>query len=130
MKLNLFTPEKTLLKEEECQELIVPSVKGELGILPQHAPLVSLLRAGVLKYLPKGANSWKSLALGWGYLEVFPGGVRILAESAETKASLDQAKTEKELKQILIDLEDLTLEPSHREKLERQKLLLEAQLKL
>lgn len=130
MKLNLFTPEKTLVKEEECQELIVPSVKGELGILDQHAPLVSLLRAGVLKYLPKGSSSWKSLALGWGYLEVYPGGVRILAESAETKESLDRAKTEKELKQVLSSLDDLSLEPSQREKLEKQKLFLESQLKL
>ena len=130
MKLNLFTPEKTLLKDEDCQELIVPSVKGYLGILPQHAPLVSLLRAGVLKYLPKGSSVWKSMALGWGYLEVYPGGVRILAESAETKESLDRAKIEKELKQLLTQLEDLTLEPSQREKLEKQKLILESQKEL
>lgn len=130
MKLNLFTPEKTLLKEKECQELIVPSVKGYLGILPQHAPLVSLLRAGVLKYLPKGSNTWQSLALGWGYLEIYPGGVRILAESAETKESLDRAKLEKDLKQVLLQLEELTLEPLKREKLEKQKLLLESQLEL
>jgi len=130
MKVNLFTPEKTLLKDEECEELIVPSVKGELGILDQHAPLISLLKAGVLKYLPKGSSTWKSLALGWGYLEVLPGAVRILAESAETKESLDQAQAEKELKQIVDKLEDLTLEPSQRENLEKQKTLLLAQLKL
>jgi len=118
------------LQEEECQEILVPSVKGCLGILPQHAPLVSLLQAGVLKYLPKGSSAWQSLALGWGYLEVYPGGVRILAESAETKESLDRAKAEKELKQALLDLEDLTLEPSQRERLEKQKLLLESQLEL
>jgi len=130
MKLNLFTPEKTLLKEEECQEILAPSVKGYLGLLPQHAPLVSLLRAGVLKYLPKAGGAWRSLALGWGYLEVYPGGVRILAESAETKESLDRSQTEKELKQVLLDLEDLTLEPSKRERLEKQKLLLEGRLEL
>ena len=130
MKLSLFTPEKTLLKEEECQELVVPSVQGYLGILPQHAPLVSLLKAGILKYLPKNSNHWKRLALGWGYLEVYPEGVRILAESAETKESLDHVKLEKKLKQVLIDLKEWTLEPAQREKLEKQKLLLESQLEL
>ena len=130
MKLNLFTPERTLLENKECQELIVPSVKGYLGILPQHAPLVSLLKAGILKYLPKNSSQWESLALGWGYLEVYQGGVRILAESAETKESLDRDKVKKELKQVLLELEKITLEPSEREKREKQKLLLEGQLEL
>ena len=114
MKLNLFTPERVLLENKECRELIVPSVKGYLGILPQHAPLISLLKAGVLKYLPKNSSQWESLALGWGYLEVYQGGVRILAESAETKESLDRDKVKKELKQILLELEKVTLEPFER----------------
>ncbi|MBC6415036.1 MAG: ATP synthase F1 subunit epsilon [Bdellovibrionales bacterium] len=130
MRLNIFTPEKTILENKECQELLVPSVKGYLGILPLHAPLVSLLTAGVLKYLPKNSEKWESLALGWGYLEVQLENVRILAESAETKESLDRAKTEKDLKKILLQLEDIRLEPSQREKLEKQKLLMESQLEL
>ena len=130
MKFSLFTPEKALIEDIELKELIVPSVKGYLGILPGHAPLVSLLQAGVLKYLPKDSEGWKSLALGWGYLEVHPEGVRVLAESAETKETLDKAKVEQDLRKVLAQLERIELEPSEREKLEKEKLWLEGQLEL
>ena len=130
MKFSLFTPEKALIENKDLKELIVPSVKGYLGILPGHAPLVSLLQAGVLKYLPKNSEHWESLALGWGYLEVHPDGVRVLAESAETKETLDKAKIEQDLKQILVQLERIDLEPKEREKREKEKLWLESQLEL
>ena len=130
MKFSLFTPEKALIENKNIKELMVPSVKGYLGILPGHAPLVSLLQAGVLKYLPRDSNNWKSLALGWGYLEVHPEGVRVLAESAETKETLDKARVEQDLKQILAQLEKMGLEPQEREKLEKEKLWLEGQLEL
>ena len=130
MKFSLFTPEKTLFENKELKELIVPSVKGYLGILPGHAPLVSLLKAGVLKYLPKNSESWRSLALGWGYLEVYPEGVRVLAESAKTKETLDKAQAEKNLNQVLAQLERINLEPKEREKLEKERLWLEGQLEL
>ena len=130
MKFSLFTPEKTLIENKALKELIVPSVKGYLGILPGHAPLVSLLRAGVLKYLPENSDNWESLALGWGYLEVHSEGVRVLAESAETKKTLDKAKAERKLKQVLAQMERMDLEPKEREKLEKEKLWLEGQLEL
>ena len=130
MKLNLFTPEQTLLKGQVVKEILVPSVKGYLGILPGHAPLISLLGAGVLRYLPEGTNTWEKLALAWGYLEVQQDEVRILAESAATKESLDRAQVEKDLKTILNQLNRRDLEPSEREKLEKKKLFLEGELEL
>ena len=130
MKLSLWTPEKTLLDQEEVKEIIVPSVKGELGILPGHAPLISLLQAGVLKYWPKKSQKAQTVALGWGYLEVHWDGVRVLAESAETKETLDRAQTQKNLQTVLSQLKNLGLEPAEREKLERQKQLLESQLQI
>lgn len=130
MKFSLFTPEKTLIKNKDLKELIVPSVKGYLGILPGHAPLISLLSAGVLKYLPKDSDNWQSIALGWGYLEVHSGGVRVLAESAETKQTLDRVKIQQDLKQVLAELERIDLEPKEREKFNKEKLWLEGQLEL
>ena len=128
IKLSLWTPEKTLLDQEEIQELLVPSVKGYLGILPGHAPLISLLQAGVLKY--KKSEKWESLAIGWGYLEVHWALVRILAESAETKETLDRAQAEKKLQEILSQLKNIELGRLEREGLERQKQLLESQLQI
>ena len=130
MKLSLFTPEQTLLKGQPVKEILVPSVKGYLGILPGHAPLISLLRAGVLKYLPEKSSQWEKLALGWGYLEVQQDEVRVLAESAATKESLDRAQVEKDLEKNLEQLNRRDLEPSEREKLEREKLWLEGELEL
>lgn len=130
MKLSLFTPEQTLLKKLNVEEILVPSVKGYLGILPGHAPLVSLLKAGILEYLPEKSKKWKKIALGWGYLEVQEGDVRILAESAETKNSLDRTRTKKDLEIVLKKLDDRSLEPSEREKLEKEKLRLESELAL
>ena len=130
MKLSLFTPEQTLLNGEVVKEILVPSVKGYLGILPGHAPLISLLKAGVLKYLPEDSGEWKKVALGWGYLEVHEAGVRILAESAATKESLDQAQTEKELKKVLEQLSRRNIDPAERKKLEKEKLWLEGELEL
>lgn len=129
MKLSLFTPEQTLLKGADVKEILVPSVKGYLGILPGHAPLVSLLKAGVLKYwTPSGQE--EKLALGWGYVEVHQGDVRILAESAATKASLDRAQVEKKLQEVLKKMSQWDIDPSEREKLEKEKLWLEGELEL
>ena len=130
MKLNLFTPEQALLKGEPVKEILVPSVKGYLGILPGHAPLISLLKAGVLKYLPEGSAHWEKVALGWGYLEVHQDEVRVLAESAVTKESLDKAQAEKDFKRILEQLSRWDLEPFEREKLEKEKLRLEGEMEL
>ena len=130
IKLSLFTPEKPFLKEQAVQEILAPSVKGFLGILPGHAPLVTLLKAGVLKYLPQGKSTWEKLALGWGYLEVHQDHVRILAESAKTKESLDRAQSQKELEAVLKQLKSWDIEPLEREKLEKKKLCLEGELAL
>ena len=130
MKLSLFTPEQPILNQQLVKEILVPSVKGYLGILPGHAPLISLLKAGVLKYLPENSNVWEKLALGWGYLEVHEGNVRILAESVATKDSLDKAQSEKDLKSILEQLDRWDIEPSEREKLEKERFWLEGKLEL
>ena len=101
-----------------------------MGILPGHAPLISLLKAGVLKYLPEGSTHWEKVALGWGYLEVHQDEVRVLAESAVTKESLDKAQAEKDFKRILEQLSRWDLEPFEREKLEKEKLRLEGEMEL
>ena len=129
MKLSLFTPEETLLKEEEVEEILVPSIKGYLGILPGHCAMVSLLESGVLTYWDK-AKKQKKLAVSWGYLEVENDKIRILSETAATKKTLDRAKIEKELGEILKSLSDPYLEPSKKEELDKKKQWLESELEL
>ena len=130
MKISLFTPERTLLKDQPVREALVPSVQGFLGILPGHAPLISLLRAGVLEYLLEGEELWEKVALGWGYLEVRQDKITILAESAETKKTLDRAQAKKNLEELLKKLHRWDIEPSEREKWDRERLRLEGILNL
>ncbi len=87
--LTLVTPEKKLLTDVEIEEIIVPAFRGELNILPGHAPLMSTLGIGLLRYRLKDSKKFESAAISWGYCEVNPRGINILAETAETQEEVD-----------------------------------------
>ena len=101
---TFVTPEREILKDQEAQELLCPSSKGELHILPQHAPLITLLKPGNLSYRISG--KWHSFNVSWGYLEVHPHGVRVLAENAETGEEISKIEVEKKIKEINEKLQD------------------------
>ena len=98
LTLSLVTPSKKFLTDAAVEEVFVPAYSGELNILEGHAPLMSTLDTGVLKYRLKGETTWHSVALSWGYLEVSRDRVTVLAETAEAANTidLDRAKTAKE----------------------------------
>src|SRR4051812_30106564 len=97
--LNLVTPEKKLVTDTEVEEVIVPAFKGQLDILPGHAPLMTTLGTGILKYRTKSSGSnFESVVVSWGYCQVNPEGVVILAETAESVEELDRARAEAALK--------------------------------
>ncbi len=95
---TFVTPEKEILKDQHTQELLCPSSAGELHILPQHSPLIALLKPGSLSYRISG--KWSSFNVSWGYLEIHPQGVRVLAESVETGEEISRLKVEKKIKEI------------------------------
>ena len=72
--------------------VLVPGIEGELGILPHHSPLVSLLGIGELK-IRKGGDE-ESFAIVGGFLQVRPDKVVVMAETAEigTEIDLERAK--------------------------------------
>lgn len=92
LKLTLVTPEKKLLAETEVEEIFVPGFRGELNILPGHAPLMTTLSTGVVKYRLKGSTDLKSVIVSWGYCEVNPQGVVVLAETAERPEDIDEER--------------------------------------
>ena len=120
MKLTIVTPEKTILDSVIVEELLVPGIRGEMGILPDHAPLVSTLGSGLLKYRLSEEKEFLEVAVSWGYCEVQAEKVVVLAESAETKAALDKEKIKKTLKDILEQLENIYLSPEEIRKLREQ----------
>lgn len=130
MKLTVVTPEKTVLDAVLVKELLVPGEKGEMGILPGHAPLVSTLGSGVLKYLIPAEKNFQEIAISWGYVEVQAEKVIVLAESAETKKELEKDKTEKTLEDILEKLKNPRLSPEEIRKLRREEQKQRAFLKI
>jgi F-type H+-transporting ATPase subunit epsilon len=86
INLTIVTPERAVV-HEVVDELQIPGAEGYLGILPGHAPLFSELKVGEVAYR-KGAR-WFFLAVAWGFVEVRPDQVRILAETAERAQEID-----------------------------------------
>ena len=87
--LNLFTPEKKLVQNQEVEEVFVVTERGELDILPGHAPLMTTFKPGILRYRRKGETIFMSIAVSWGYCQVGHEGLKVLAETAETPEEID-----------------------------------------
>lgn len=92
--LTLVTPEKKLVSGAEIEEAFVPAFMGELNILPGHAPLMTTLETGDLRYRLKGESKFYHVAISWGYCQVNPEGVNVLAETAERPEDIDVARAE------------------------------------
>ena len=84
--LTIVTPERSLV-DEQVEEIQLPGAEGYLGILPGHAPLFTELKVGELGFR-KGSN-WIWLSVAWGFAEVLPGQVSVLAETAERANEID-----------------------------------------
>ena len=118
--LNLVTPEKRVATDVEVEEVIVPAYRGQLDILPGHAPLMTTLGTGTLKYKSKGSSNYESVVVSWGYCQVNPTGVVILAETAESLEEIDRARAEAALKKAKAQLMEPILEPDQIAKLQHK----------
>ena len=90
-QLEIVTPER-LVVQEAVEEIQIPGATGYLGILPGHAPLITELAVGEISYRAGGQT--KRLAVAWGFAEVLPEKVTILAEVAEKAEEIDVARAE------------------------------------
>lgn len=95
-KLNVLTPERKAVFDQEITEVSVPAHSGEMTILAGHAPLVTTLGTGILKYKVKNQDRTFKALISWGYCEVSPEAVNVLAEFMQTpeEVSLEAAQTE------------------------------------
>jgi F-type H+-transporting ATPase subunit epsilon len=85
-QLEIVTPEKMVVRDT-AEEMQIPGKNGYLGILPGHAPLITELAVGEITY--RNANKTEHLSVAWGFAEVLPDKVTILAETAERAAEVD-----------------------------------------
>jgi F-type H+-transporting ATPase subunit epsilon len=89
LTLEIVTPDRALVREE-VDEVVVPGSEGYLGILPGHAPLLATLKVGELWYRVGPEKHY--LAIAFGFVEVLPDRVTILAQMAEKAHEIDVAR--------------------------------------
>jgi F-type H+-transporting ATPase subunit epsilon len=91
-QLEIVTPDKLVVKDA-AEEMQIPGKNGYLGILPGHAPLISELAVGQISY--RNGSETHYLCVAWGFAEVLPDKVTILAETAERGEDVDCARAQK-----------------------------------
>ena len=92
LSVHVVTAEREVYTEEGVDEVIAPGIEGELTVLPHHAPLLTMIRAGVLR-LVKGREE-TDVAITGGFLEVKDDRVTILADAAERAEEIDAVRAE------------------------------------
>ena len=91
VRVDIVTAER-LVFSEDADIVMVPGVDGELGILPHHAPIMTMIKPGEV-LVRKGTEEY-SLAVSGGFLEVKPDHITILADAAERADEIDIARAE------------------------------------
>ena len=90
--LEVVTPEKMLLSRD-VDMVIAPGTEGEFGVLPGHCHFLSTLRIGELRY--QIGDIWHYMSVLWGFAEVTPTKVTVMAEVAEKAEDIDISRAQK-----------------------------------
>jgi F-type H+-transporting ATPase subunit epsilon len=91
-QLEIVTPEKKVV-DTPAEEAQIPGKNGYLGVLPGHAPLITELSVGEITYRDNSGE--QRLAVAWGFAEVLPNKVTILAETAERPSEINVERARK-----------------------------------
>jgi F-type H+-transporting ATPase subunit epsilon len=91
-QLEIVTPEKKVV-EIAAEEIQIPGKNGYLGVLPGHAPLITELAVGEITF--RAGSQEQRLAVAWGFAEVLPDKVTILAETAERPSEINVERARK-----------------------------------
>jgi F-type H+-transporting ATPase subunit epsilon len=93
INLTVVTRERKIV-DAQVDEVILPGSDGELGVLPGHTPLLALLKIGELRY--RSGTTVNRLVISWGFAEVLPDRVIVLAERGFLPTEIDRAAAEQE----------------------------------
>ena len=92
LSLEIVTAERVVFHDDDVDMVVAPAVDGHVGILPRHAPLLTILQVGELR-IAKG-NDEQSIVIAGGFMEVLNNKVTILADAAERSEEIDIASAE------------------------------------
>jgi F-type H+-transporting ATPase subunit epsilon len=93
INLTVVTRDRKIV-DTQVDEVILPATDGEIGVLPGHTPLLATLRIGQLRY--RTGTKIERLVLSWGFAEVLPDRVIVLAERGFLPDEIDRAEAERE----------------------------------
>jgi F-type H+-transporting ATPase subunit epsilon len=93
--LEVVTPEGLLMREE-VDEVVAPGSEGYFGVRPGHTPMLASLGVGEIRY--RQGPSWQYLTCFWGFCEVLPDRVNVLAEIGERAEAIDVTRAEAALR--------------------------------
>lgn len=105
IKLDIVSAER-LVYSDEVDMVLAPGTQGQLGILPHHAPLMTMLEPGEL--LIRKGNTETCLVVAGGFMEVRPDHITVLAEAAERVEEIDIARAEEARRRAIARLEKRT----------------------
>lgn len=92
IKFEVVTPERVVLKEDVLQAT-VPTKEGEITVLPEHIPLLSILKPGIIE-VKKADGKKEIIAVSGGFIDVLKNKIIILADTAERAEEIDLEKAE------------------------------------
>jgi len=91
LQLEIVTPEAKVFSDE-VDSVVIPGMTGEAGLLPNHAPLVTTLQPGELRYMKSGQE--EAFAIGEGFVEISADRVSIMTDLAAGDADIDESAVE------------------------------------
>jgi F-type H+-transporting ATPase subunit epsilon len=103
LTVRVITPDKVVW-DDQAQEIILPSTTGQLGILSNHAPLLTALDTGVMRVRP--GKDWQNIAIMGGFAEVENNEVKVLVNSAELGSAINADAARQDYAQAQSKLED------------------------
>lgn len=127
LTVRVIAPDK-IVWDSEAQEVILPSGSGQLGILTDHAPLLTTLDIGVMRV--RSGKEWEAIALMGGFAEVEQNEVKILVNGAELSSDIDADEARSQYDEAQKNLEAASQSDDRRQKIKATKSLKKARAKL
>jgi F-type H+-transporting ATPase subunit epsilon len=127
LTVRVIAPDQTVW-DSEAKEVILPSGSGQLGILTDHAPLLTTLDIGVMRV--RLDKEWKTIALMGGFAEVEQNEVKILVNAAELGSEINPEEARREYEQAQANLQKAIQAGDARQKTKANQALRKARARL
>jgi F-type H+-transporting ATPase subunit epsilon len=104
LSVHVVTAEREVYTEDGVDEVVAPGIEGELTVLPSHAPLLTMIKPGIMRLVKGGEET--DVAITGGFLEVKDDRVTILADAAERAEEIDAVRAEEARRKAERELEE------------------------